>query len=140
MKNDILMVSELIDDTYITLWECSNGYVELQVRTGSEITNKSLYDDYDTAEFAFESAVESALAAKQTEENLMNTYILPDWTICPLVNDDWTGLEDSECELLEAFLRSLPEDGRLAYIDSVGFRLTNDLNKLGDDCSSFVLV
>jgi len=68
-------------------------------------------------------------------------YLLPTWTLCPLINDDYTGISDQDAEQLNSFIAGelekypmfwalCPED-----IDNYsGFYPRNDLNNLGDDC------
>ena len=72
---------------------------------------------------------------------ITQNYLLPCWTLCPLINDDWTGISESEALELDAFIDKesykypmfwalCPED-----IDNYsGFYPRNDLNNLGDDC------
>lgn len=66
----------------------------------------------------------------------MNTasYILPNWTLCYLVNDDHSGLSDEEKVKVDQFI----EKGLAAYdrfwclgpVDDLGFKHSNYLDNL----------
>ena len=69
-------------------------------------------------------------------------FTLPDWCACPLINHDGSGLSEEEDRSLVRFMQSLTEEYATACCVSVkedsGFTHSNDLNNLGDNCSTFI--
>ena len=67
-------------------------------------------------------------------------YVLPNWTICPLFNSDESGLTDSESTALDNFIKREMKNNGFSCFHAVdckedGFRVSNDLDNLGADCS-----
>lgn len=64
-------------------------------------------------------------------------YTLPVWAICPIVNDDYSGIEDEDSQAIEEFLKTLPENGSFEFPDNTDeekyFTHGNDIPNLGDD-------
>lgn len=60
---------------------------------------------------------------------------LPEWCICPITYDDYTGLEDMEIQELNEFLESIHREG-FSFVmeiitDEPYFSHSNELNNLG---------
>ncbi len=72
-----------------------------------------------------------------------HTFILPDWTLCPLFNSDETGITDEQSEQLNEFSKELIANGihaiPIAHKEH-GFCHVNDLEKLGNDCHKVTFV
>ncbi|NBW85033.1 MAG: hypothetical protein EBR50_06960 [Proteobacteria bacterium] len=90
------------------------------VSTNDEVF-KQLMTDYD--EFQLNAV------GKKTEE-----YYLPAWSIPAIQYGDYSGIEDSEIEQIEAWV----EDSGFISIDDISeeteFRTSHAINALGDDC------
>ena len=66
-------------------------------------------------------------------------FTLPDWTLCPLFNDDNSGLEDEDIKKLVAFITCNKNKYGTFYAISAtenegDFKHTNDLDRLGGNC------
>ncbi len=58
-------------------------------------------------------------------------YVLPEWAIYPIINGDYSALNDEEEEKLNTFLFSLPE-GHFCPPEEEGyFKWGNDIESLG---------
>jgi len=66
------------------------------------------------------------------------TYTLPAWAGCPLVNDDASGLPDAEVLELESWLSWTGQDKENFYPvgmpEPIGFEISNDMNNLSGEC------
>ena len=64
-------------------------------------------------------------------------YTLPVWAICPIVNDDYSGIEDEDTKAIEEFLETLPENGSFEFPDNMDeekyFHHDNDIDGQGGD-------
>ena len=59
-------------------------------------------------------------------------YVIPDWALCAVINDDYSGLEDQDIADLEKFLESVPGEGHWGYCDNESyFSRHNDVHSLG---------
>lgn len=65
-------------------------------------------------------------------------YRLPSCWACPLINDDYTGLTDEECEEIQRFLEAA--EGYPVDIDwgTQGFYRCNDAGTLPGECADFI--
>lgn len=65
-------------------------------------------------------------------------YRLPVYWACALINDDYTGLEDKECEKIKRFLEiaeGYPVD---VDLETQGFYRCNDAGTLPGECADFI--
>jgi hypothetical protein len=66
-------------------------------------------------------------------------YILPDWCAPYLINGDFSGCNDKDIQDMDEFLER--ENVRIVQMnEDSGFYRTNDLNKLGDNCSTYIAI
>ena len=65
-------------------------------------------------------------------------YRLPSYWACPLINDDYTGLTDEECEEIQRFLEAA--EGYPVDVDwgTQGFYRCNDAETLPGECADFI--
>ena len=65
-------------------------------------------------------------------------YRLPVYWACALINDDYTGLEDKECEKIKRFLEIA--EGYPVDVDweTQGFYHCNDAGTLPGECADFI--
>ena len=65
-------------------------------------------------------------------------YRLPSYWACPLINDDYTGLTDEECEEIQRFLEAA--EGYPVDVDwgTQGFYRCNDAGTLPGECADFI--
>lgn len=65
-------------------------------------------------------------------------YRLPSYWACPLINDDYTGLTDEECEEIKRFLEAA--EGYPVDVDwgTQGFYRCNDAGTLPGECADFI--
>ena len=65
-------------------------------------------------------------------------YRLPSYWACPLINDDYTGLTDEECEEIQRFLEAA--EGYPVDVDwgTQGFYRCNDAGTLPEECADFI--
>lgn len=65
-------------------------------------------------------------------------YRLPSYWACPLINDDYTGLTDEECEEIRRFLETA--EGYPVDVDlgTQGFYRYNDAGTLPGECADFI--
>lgn len=65
-------------------------------------------------------------------------YRLPSYWACPLINGDYTGFTDEECEEIKRFLEKV--DGCPVDVDweTEGFYAHNDAGTLPGDCADFI--
>lgn len=67
-------------------------------------------------------------------------YVLPDWTLSALVNNDWSGLDEPEAKRLRSFLDSIPGYSFLCELEHEGFLHGNDLDGYASNCVTVVFV
>lgn len=67
-------------------------------------------------------------------------YRLPIYWSCPLINDDYSGVDDKEEEQIRNFLKTA--QGRPIDVDfsTEGFYSRNDAGTLPGDCADFLFV
>lgn len=67
-------------------------------------------------------------------------YRLPSYWACPLINDDYTGLTDEECEEIQRFLEAA--EGYPVDVDwgTQGFYRCNDAGTLPGECADFIFI
>lgn len=65
-------------------------------------------------------------------------YRLPIYWACPLINDDYAGLTDKECEEIKHFLEAA--EGYPVDVDweTQGFYHCNDVGTLPEKCADFI--
>ena len=63
-------------------------------------------------------------------------YRLPEWSICAIVNGDFTGIDSEEdCKLVKEFMHDELQDSIIGEIEEYGsFYDINDMTSLGDNC------
>jgi len=69
-------------------------------------------------------------------------FIIPEWALCAIVNDDYTGLTEEETGKINKFLESLFKaygnnnlfDRLDSTEDELGFCRSNDIDNLGTNC------
>ena len=70
------------------------------------------------------------------------TYRIPTWALTALINDDYSGLAESDCEQLDKFCDSLNQAGYYgapcSWVD-VDFCYFNDMDKFGSDCHLMIV-
>ena len=73
-------------------------------------------------------------------------YLLPQWAICALINDDWSGLTLDQTDALEVWLDYEGKDYPRFYAlcpseaDKQGFMPYNDIDNTESDCSLVTFV
>ena len=76
-------------------------------------------------------------------------FIIPEWAICPLINGDYSALNDSDIEILQKFINKtvnkygnanfgLPDTEGPDY--DQGFRHYNDIDNMGSNCYKLLLL
>lgn len=66
-------------------------------------------------------------------------YLLPDWAAPYLFNDDCSHMSDEEIALVDTFVTA--QGVRMVEMkEDSQFCTSNDLTKLGDNCSTFIAV
>ena len=61
-------------------------------------------------------------------------YRLPIYWACPLINDDYTGLTNEECEEIKRFLEAAEGYPVDVDLETQGFYRYNDANAIGGTC------
>lgn len=71
----------------------------------------------------------------------MENYIIPSNYVCPIINDDWSGLNDQEEQELIEFLESLPP-GYFTLGESVEsyFSTSNDVDGTAGEVMNLIFV
>jgi hypothetical protein len=68
----------------------------------------------------------------------INTYTLPEWAVCALEYDDFSGLTEDDAELIARFQTELekdfPDGFEIKWGENVGFCRDHDLGGLAADC------
>jgi hypothetical protein len=67
----------------------------------------------------------------------INTYLLPLHFAAALINDDESGLEDSEVQEICDWLKRIKPGYCVNVSDDCSFEISNDLNSLAQDCAHF---
>lgn len=65
-------------------------------------------------------------------------YRLPSYWACPLINDDYTGLTDEECEEIQRFLEAAEGYPVDVDLETQGFYRCNDAGTLPGECADFI--
>lgn len=65
-------------------------------------------------------------------------YRLPSYWACPLINDDYTGLTDEECEEICCFLEAAEGYPVDVDLETQGFYRCNDAGTLPGECADFI--
>lgn len=63
-------------------------------------------------------------------------FLIPDWAVCPIVNDVWDGLTDAEEKQLKDFIEETRDwlgEGYFVDPAKIGFRSGNDISNLAGD-------
>lgn len=89
--------------------------------------------------------VECQIVRKETGDEQRKTmsikvirYRLPSYWACPLINDDYTGLTDEECEEIQRFLEAAEGYPVDVDLETQGFYRCNDAGTLPGECADFI--
>lgn len=103
-----------------------------------ESVKHNLDDEFNKEEFEKVSANE----AKESIE-----FTIPEWAVGPLVNGDYSGLEDEDEEKLNKFVDKIVKQyGNAHFMPAsdeeidLGFCHSNDIDKLGNTCYKLLLI
>jgi len=58
-------------------------------------------------------------------------FVMPVWTICPLLYDEKSGLQNAEIKALDKFLEQIPKNGVWEFNDDEYFQYYNSVDNLG---------
>ena len=78
-------------------------------------------------------------------EHELETVVIPQWAVAAIVNNDYSGLDDDDRALIEAWLEAKAEKHGMGDIDADGgsecpqFYYANDLTDIGDYCVKVTL-
>ncbi len=75
-------------------------------------------------------------------------FKIPEWAVCPLVNGDYSALNDEDQEKLDRFINNTVNTYGHAMFSAnpeadnydLGFCTSNDIDKLGGDCVTLTLL
>jgi hypothetical protein len=82
----------------------------------------------------------------ETDEDDLLKFTIPNWALTSLINGDDSGLEDEDIEKIDKFVKEtvdeygnanfmLPDESEM----DLGFKRSNDIDNLGNDCSLLYL-
>ena len=69
---------------------------------------------------------------------IKETYdcIIPQWAVCPIINDDYSGITDKDTRALDDYIKSLPPGGVWSMVQEEPepyFTWRNDIETMGGD-------
>lgn len=68
------------------------------------------------------------------------TYLLPIYWACALINDDYTGLTETETQQIHDFLKTVQGHPVSVDFERVGFYRHNDAGTLPGECADFIFL
>ena len=109
---------------------------KFNVKEPDELSGDKEKEFYDYIDKNWKSDSEMSEARVKT-----TTFDLPSHWAGALINGDYSGLDNSDERELRSFLRKNPDaNGITADVKDLGFKTSNDANRLGGDVSRFTAI